>query len=153
MKKSLWLKVLIPFLAIVILVVALYFTFVFHYNCNDLQCFKSKQARCVKTQFLYDTPETAWFYSIEGKTKYRGTSACEIEVKAVQIKGGDLDRQSLEGETMTCYLPVGLTALPESDLSRCHGLLKEESQDLIIRRLHSYIIENIGEVSEELVRI
>ena len=153
MKRGWLWKVLIPALAIIVLVVALYFTLVFHYNCDNLECYKSKQAKCVKTKFIYDTPETTWLYLIEGKTKYRGTDVCEIEVTAVQVKDGNLDRLTLQEESMNCFLPIGLIALPESDLSRCHGILKEKSQELIIGRLHIYIVENIGEVSEGLGEI
>jgi hypothetical protein len=51
---------------------------------------------------------------------------------------------------MDCYLQIGDISLPESDLTKCHGRLKEELQEIIIENAHRYIIENIGEINKEL---
>jgi hypothetical protein len=51
---------------------------------------------------------------------------------------------------MTCYYPLGTAAYAEKDLSKCHGLLKEELQTIIINKLHAYILENLGKVEEGL---
>ena len=39
---------------------------------------------------------------------------------------------------------------PVENLGLCHGLLKEGLQDLIIKKMHTYIIENMGKINEEL---
>ena len=53
---------------------------------------------------------------------------------------------------MTCYMPRGIVMQPESDLNECHGLLKESLQDIIIERLHTYIVQNIGQISESITK-
>jgi len=58
----------------------------------------------------------------------------------------------LEGKDMLCYLPLGSISAPQENLARCHGSLKEEMQAIIIKRLHNYIVDNLGEIGEELER-
>src|SRR3989338_2722717 len=75
---------------------------------------------------------------------------CKIEVKLLQIKKGDLSFSKLEGSSMNCYVQAGSTVAPESDLSNCHGDLKEGLQETIINKLHKYIVNNLGEIGEGL---
>lgn len=131
---------------IILLLVAVYFTFFFYYSCNDSTCFKSHQKECVKTKFINDGKETMSQYIIGGKSG----DNCEINVKVLVIKIGTADKQALEGKSMTCLLPLGSTESPESDLSRCTGALNEEMQNLIIQKLHAYIVENVGQIGAEL---
>ena len=42
---------------------------------------------------------------------------------------------------------------PEKDLDSCKGELKENLQSVIIENLYKYIIDNLGEISEELRRV
>ena len=51
---------------------------------------------------------------------------------------------------MNCYLPLGDTSYPEGNIQQCKGELKEELQNLIIQKLHSYILENLDKISGEL---
>ncbi len=133
-------------LAVVVLAAAIYFSFFFDYNCDDKACFQAHQQKCSRTNFINDIEEATWEYNIKGKND----GACEIEVKMLQIKEGTLDKKKLEGLTMICTLPIGSAASPESDIGLCHGELKEEMQNLIIQKLHYYIIDNIGQIDEEL---
>ena len=144
MKRG-WKIILIVFI-LIILVAAIYFTFFFSYTCKDMACFKSHQEKCVHTKFIYDIEETKWLYYIKGKEDGK----CEINVKVLQIKAGSIKRAVLEEKSMNCFLPLKSLVSPESDLSLCHGLLKEELQNLIIQKLHAYIIESVGEIGEEL---
>jgi hypothetical protein len=134
------------FLIIIVTVIAVYFTFIFAYTCNDITCFKSHQEKCVKTDFINDVPDTTWRYHINGKEEGK----CEIEVEIVRIKDGTLDKKRLEGKSMTCLIPLGSTISPESDTTKCSGELKEELQSLIIQKLHQYILDNLGEIDEGL---
>lgn len=131
---------------IILLLVGVYFTFFFYYSCNDMSCFKSHQKECAKTKFIYDGKDTTTQYLINGKNG----ADCEINVKILVIKQGTADKQVLEGKEMTCLLPLGSIGTPESDLSVCHGTLKEEMQNLIIQKLHAYIVENVGQIGEGL---
>ena len=134
---------------IILLIAAVYFTFFFYYSCDDLGCFQSHQKACVKTKFISDEEDTTWKYTIQGKEG----EECEINVEVLVIKKGSADKQKLKGKSMDCYLPLGSIISPESDLARCHGELKEDMQNLIIQKLHSYIIENVEEIDEELESI
>lgn len=143
MKKSVaWLIVL----AVIVFFGALYFTFAFSYSCNDSGCFQSHQVKCSRTVYLNDGEDATWRYKIKGFSDGR----CKVNVELVQFKKGTIDLVKLEGNEMSCYLPKGSLISPESDLSACHGLLKEGLQDVIINKLHNYIVDNIGQVSDEL---
>ena len=131
---------------IILLIAAIYFTFFFHYSCDDMACFQSHLEKCAKTKFISDEIETTWKYTIKGKQG----NQCEVNVEILSIKEGSADKQKLEGKEMNCYVPFGSTVRPESDLARCHGELKEEMQNIIIQKLHTYIIENVEEIHEEL---
>ncbi len=124
----------------------MYFTFFFSYKCSDISCFQAHQEKCVRTEFLNDAEDTTWFYKIEGKENQK----CKINAEILQVKEGSLDKIKLEGTSMDCYLQIGDISLPESDLTKCHGRLKEELQEIIIENAHKYIIENIGKINPEL---
>jgi len=85
-------------------------------------------------------------YNIRGETK----GACEVEVELLQGELNNVDSLKLEGQSMTCMLPLGAVVAPESDISICHGLLKEGLQDLVIRKLHTYLVQNLGRLNLEM---
>ena len=147
MNKKAWAKGKILFvLLIVVFITGIYFTFLFSYKCEDIGCFQAYQEKCRRTKFIDDTKETTWLYHILGKEK----GMCEIEVEVLRVKEGTPDMTVFEGKSMKCYLPLGDTSSPNEDISQCHGILKEEIQDMMIKKLHSYVINNIGEISAEL---
>ena len=136
-------------LLIVIVIVALlavYFTFFYARKCSDKSCFNSALSKCKRVSFLNDIEGSTWLYTIKGLSK----GECEVNVKLVKFKEGNTDLIKLEGKEMNCYLPKGMIANPQESLGRCHGLLKEEMQDVIITRLHNYIVDNLGQIGEEL---
>lgn len=147
MKKGGQAGKLILFLGIIIILIgAIYFTFYFSYTCEDMACFKAHQRECSRTKFVNDAEDISWEYKIIEETN----KACEIRVKVLKVKQGSTEKKRIEGKDMVCYLPMGDDTSPESEISNCHGILKEELQDMIIGKLHLYVIENIGEISEEL---
>jgi len=143
-KKIGWSVAIFIVLFLFMLALAGYFNFFYYEKCNDEGCFKSNLVVCNKAVFTKDTDEATWFYRIEGKD---GTM-CNIFVELLQLKKGDVKAENVEKKSMTCYLPFTLVDSPESDLSRCHGILKEEIQAVIIQKMHSYIISNIGEIKD-----
>src|SRR4030042_3483086 len=145
MRKSDWIALLI--IALIIVVgLAIYFTFFFYYTCNDLECYRAHQRDCVRTKFISDGVETTWQYLVKGKD----SGKCVINVKVVKIKQGTLDKQRLVNKAMDCSVLLGSIVEPETDLAVCHGELKEEMQNIIIQKLHAYIVENLGEIGKEL---
>lgn len=145
-KKSDNWKAYLTIAVILLLIVVIYFLYFFHYNCDDLSCFYGHQEQCVRTSFINDQQDTTWEYYIRGEEDGK----CVINVKVLKIKAGTADKQKLEGLDMDCYLSLGSISSPESDISRCHGTLKEEMQNLIIQKLHAYIVESVGEIGKEL---
>jgi hypothetical protein len=137
---------ILAILASVSFLISIFFTHFYYYKCEDLSCFKSHQANCDKTKFLKDTPEAIWEYKIEEKTGGR----CLIGVTMVELKKGGVERLSLKGKSMDCYMLLGDMSSPEDDLSRCTGQLKENLQEIIIQKLHAYVVENLGQISKEL---
>ena len=138
------------FLAIVLVLVgAMYFTFFFSYSCDKYECLVKNLEECKRAKLLYENQDTTWFYQIKGKDG----SKCEVEVTLLQIKRGKLDIEKLQGDSMTCLMPLGVTQAPEKDISLCNGKLKEGLQELIIQRLHNYIIANLGKIESELTGI
>jgi hypothetical protein len=145
---------LLVFLIIVVFLLLVYFVvyedifLIFTRDCPDEDCFKQNLVKCRRAQHVSDKQEAAWMYTIKGREEGR----CEVEVELLSIKEGEIDLRSAEGKKMTCYLPLDAVTVPGEDLSLCTGILKEELQDLIIKRMHSYILENLGQINEELNR-
>mgnify|MGYP001605291110 CR=1 FL=1 len=142
-------KLIFIVLILIVLVVAVYFSFFFYYKCDDVACFRAHQEKCSKTKFLNDVENAEWEYKIKGKKDGK----CEINVKINQVSQGDVNKLILEGKSMDCLLPIGNTNAPEGDISICHGELKEKTQELIIQKLHAYVVKNLGEIGEELGNI
>ena len=142
-----WVKVILWLLVILIVVGAVYFTWFFKYNCESIECFQQNQARCSKAKYVFESDTTVMSY----ETKYKDGGRCVTGVKMVAVKEGTVDKEKLEGLNMECWVQMGerITA-PEDDLSECHGLLKEEIQEIMIKNAHAQIISNLGEIGEEL---
>jgi porphobilinogen deaminase len=146
MKKGV--KIGIIFLAIILVVIGIYFTWFFKYNCDNMECFQAYQEKCSKVTTIRETDTTTWQYTVLRKDE----ELCVIETKILLVKEGQIDRKMLEETSMECSLPIGSKALPENDLERCHGVLKEEIQQIIIKNAHAQILANIEKVSEELTQ-
>jgi hypothetical protein len=134
---------------IVVLAVAVYFTFFYSYKCYDKACFVAHQEKCSRTSFVNEKDQAVWKYYIKGEKDGK----CVINVKLNRVKEGNLDLIRLQGKDMNCYLPVGAITNPEADISKCSGELKEGMQEIIINNLHSYILDNVGTIDEELDKV
>jgi len=117
-------------------------------KCETKECFYSHLAYCKSASWNNDAPEATWGYAIKGEAEGK----CEVEAKLLLLKKGKVEIERLEGKSMKCLLPLGVTALPGENLEYCTGQLKEEMQDLIIKRMHSYILENLGKINEEVTK-
>ena len=137
--------VLVIFLAVLAVV---YYLFFYAETCPDQECFSKAIVKCDRARWLNDAEEATWFYTIKGSSG----GNCEIEVKLLNIKKGKTDIGKAEGKSMLCYTPLGVMTSPGKDLASCTGQLKEELQDLIIKKMHSYILENLGKINEELTK-
>lgn len=113
-------------------------------RCNSWECFNNNLEECKKTKFAGGR-EVIFGYTIKGEKE----NTCEIEVVLLQGALTNQESLKLKDSSMTCNLPLGLVILPESDLSNCHGLLKENLQEQTIIKLHSYILKNLGQINAE----
>ena len=100
--------------------------------------------KCAFTTFINEEPEASWQYDIQGKSG----KSCLVQVTLLQAKEGDLNLNLFEGHRMICSYDLGLAAYPERDMARCHGLLKEDLQSVLITKLHEYVINNLGAIQE-----
>ena len=149
MNKKRKVILIMSIILVLVLIAALYFQFIFTIPCKDESCFNANLEICERANYLNELKDATWQYKIIGKSG----NSCEIEVHLLQIKQGIIETGRLEGETMNCFMTLGVVDAPEKDISKCHGLLKEELQNIIIQKLHSYILSNIGEVSDELNKV
>ena len=91
--------------------------------------------------------EMIFEYSIEGRARDK----CEVVVELLQGELNNADSEKLEHQKMICMLPLNVVMDPESDIGACHGELKEGLQDLIIRNLHTYLVQNLGKLNLEML--
>jgi len=115
-------------------------------RCQSFECYDGKMRQCEPAKYLNDAEEATWLYEIKGIED----GACVVDVTLLQSKAGELGMEDLAGYNMQCGFPKGVVDYPEKDLGNCHGRLKEEMQGIIIKRLHTYIVDNIGEIDEAL---
>jgi hypothetical protein len=136
-------------LMVVVLAIASYLLFFYKIDCKTNTCFIDSLLNCKKASYIYETNQTINLYEILGKQD--GT--CEVYVKLLQIKKGSAELEILNGKDMTCTIPLKTLVMPDSDISKCHGILKENIQELVIQRLHNQIIENIGTINQSVNKI
>lgn len=117
--------------------------------CETIACFQDHMALCTRASFINEEPEASWSYNV----KRRVADGCEIEVKLLQAKEGELNLRDFKGHAMTCTYPRGMVAYPDKDMSRCHGRLKEDMQGIVIEKLHRYLVNNLLDVKQALGNI
>lgn len=134
---------------IIVLVAAVFFTFIYVPKCGDIACWEYKLQKCSKAVYFVDKTDVVWDYKIIGKSG----DSCNVNVKVLEIKKGLTTAKTLEGKDMNCLLPLGVITDPESNPNLCNGILKEEMQGIIINKLHQYILQNVGSIGKELTEI
>ncbi len=146
------LKLIVLFLILISSSIAVYYFFFYTPRCFDESCFSLALISCERTEYLKDSPEATWLYVIKGKS-VKEKEECEVYIKFIQAKKGKTDIMSIEGKEMICLLPLGALMQPEQNLEFCTGKLKEGLQDLIIKRMHAYILENLETINEEIENV
>ncbi|MBM3233949.1 hypothetical protein FJZ19_02540 [Candidatus Pacearchaeota archaeon] len=152
-------RVIIAVVLILILIIAFYIYFFYVKKCGNIECFNSAMSNCVKASYLNEANDGSWLFSVkkaEGsfwcKFSSKYCEKCIVNVKLLQAKKGPTDLSAIEGMDMNCELPMSYVGLPQADLSLCHGDLKEGIQDIVIKKMHSYILTNVGKIGEELTK-
>src|SRR3989344_7068574 len=136
-------------LGILIVGVVIYLFVTQEHICQDFECFRESMTSCKKTVFIREDLDMVWEYTI----KSRGVSdSCMVEVKLLKVIEGKVEAQDLVTKSMLCDYPVASNYFPEDVITRCSGILKEDLQELIIKRMHDYLITHIGTIEEEFSR-
>jgi len=141
-------KWVLIFLITSIIIYAVWFVLFSKTTCENFSCFDSKLKDCKPTIFI-GGEGMIYQYEIFKKSK----ESCFVDVKLLQ---GDLNRENsdaLEGQSMVCEVPLGVAMRPEANIDACHGILKENLQNQIIQKLHSYIAQNLGKINLEILDV
>jgi len=117
-------------------------------TCEDWVCFNAKLEDCDRVKFI-GGHDMIFEYTIEGSSG----GDCEVGVKLLQGELNNQDSLKLEMQEMTCILPEGVVMIPESNIAKCSGLLKEGLQDLVIKKLHTYLVQNLGKLNLDILDI
>lgn len=115
-------------------------------DCSGYECFQENMRRCTKATYINEGQKATWRYDILGGQG----GECLINVKMLQAKEESFSLKELSGLEMECSYPKGIGVYPEKDLTKCHGRLKEELQTIIIEKLHTHIINNLGKIDKSL---
>jgi hypothetical protein len=137
------------FVLLVILAVVFYLVWLMFFSykeCDSWDCFNSRLEDCKRTTFIGGT-NMIFEYTVKGEDN----DLCVVGVELLQGEVNNKDSDKLVGQSMDCSLPFGVIMKPESDILKCHGLLKEGLQDLVINKLHTYIVENLGRINLEVM--
>jgi len=136
---------------IALILFTIYFVFanfIFFKRCSTNECFQSQLVKCSRAKYLAEG-KTVYEYFIS--EKYKGE--CIVRVRFIKGDFSDSDMKKLVGKEMECYIPLGAVIAPESDINNCHGDLKEVLQDVIIKRMNIYIMENLGKIDANLYNV
>jgi hypothetical protein len=142
-------------IALIILIVALityssWFLFFYAKPVDSSQEFVDAMSNCRDVSWVKEDAQASWLYKIKGGSK---GDTCEVEIRLLQMKEGTIEADKLQGTKMICTVQKGETQFPEKDISKCTGVLKEELQDIIIQRMHNYLLQNVGEIKEEFQQV
>jgi len=138
-------------LALIILIIGLivfssYFLFFYAKPVSNSQEFVDAMAHCKRVSWVREDVQATWLYAIKGNAE---GDACKVEVQLLKMKEGTIDSEKLQGKKMICATLKSETRFPEEDISKCEGELKRELQDIIIQRMHNYLLKNVGEIKQE----
>jgi len=120
-------------------------TFFGYDNCEDWQCFNEHLESCERVRFI-GGEKMIFEYFVLGKSG----GECRVNVRLLQADLNRQDSLKLEGESMICNFPLGVVLVPESDIGSCHGPLKEGLQELLIEKLYTYLVQNVGKINLDI---
>jgi len=137
-------------LIIALIVFSIYFLVSYVKPISNSQEFVDAMVNCKKVSWVREDTQASWLYTIRGNAK---KDACNVEVQLLNMKLGGIDNEKLQGEKMICRVLKDEIKLPERDISRCTGLLKEKLQEIIIQKMHSYLLDNLGDVNQTFFEV
>jgi len=139
-------KWFVGFVVLAVLIWGVWAAFFSYATCENWDCFNNKLKDCGKVKFI-GGEDMIFEYTVKGISD----GECEVGVELLRGELNNQDSLKLEAHKMTCYLPEGVVMIPESNIGKCTGLLKEGLQDLIIKKLHTYLVQNLGKLNLEMI--
>jgi hypothetical protein len=115
--------------------------------CKDETCFQDALTKCGKATWTREDINAAWAYNVYGEND---KTTCKVLVKLLKVNKGDIELEKLQGESMICYPDKTSKGYPEENMVKCTGLLKENVQEIIIQRMHNYLLENAVPIKQQL---
>lgn len=137
---------------LIVLVIAFIYYFSYYYigPCKDEMCFRDAVSNCRRVSWIKENDQADWNYIILG---HNDESSCKTQVTLLRLNNGTTDLNKLQNEEMVCNFPKVSKDFPETDMSTCSGVLKEDLQDILIQRMHDYLMQNCGQIKEAVSQI
>jgi hypothetical protein len=148
-QKGLNFKALLAVICVILLIMGAAYLIFAKPKCLSQACFLDSLWKCKSLTFLNVQDNSTWAYSIEGSVD----DNCEVTATVQRLITDPETSTALVGKSMTCDIPKDIAGsfMPESKIEYCHGLLKESIQDLIIKRMHLFIVQNIGQINQSSI--
>ena len=143
--------IILTLLIVIVGAISVYF-FIFTKTCGSEECFMQSLRACDRVSYTVNNEGNVWQYSVQNSLSF-SQDECTVKVKYLQIASENPLAKQVKGKSMTCKIPrefSGAYVQIESKLEYCSGPLKESLQDLLIDQLYKYIVQKIGEITEEL---
>ena len=144
-------------IVVIILILVSLFYFVFKTNeCKTSGCFEDAALNCKKAEInVREANGSISQYTIQGKE----SGNCLLNIKLEKI--GSLSEEmknKFEGKDMTCNIPLNEFSRMKiedmgANLDYCHGPLKEEIYDIVIKKLYNLVIRDMSSVLQEVERV
>ena len=144
-KRRLNVKAVLALIFFILIIAGSAYLIIYKPECLNQSCFLNSLWKCKSSTYLNSQENVTWYYVIDGPTDDK----CQVKVNSVNIKADVETANALMGKTMTCLIPKDIAGsfMPEGKIEYCHGELKENIQDLIIKKLHLFIVQNIGQLN------
>ena len=116
---------------------------------EDMDCFNKAMELCIPANVISEEEGSIFEYKIKGKEE----SSCltTITINQVNSASGQEVIDLFEGKSMSCLIPRETTIGETNDvLDYCSGPLKESMYELIIQKMYTIVIQNLGETISEL---
>ena len=136
------LKIMLSISIVIFALLIIYLTAFYYPTCGTEKCFQEALKKCERGTYI-NSGDMIFKYKIQTKQ----ADKCVVDVTLLQGKLNNRDSLALENKQMICTIPRGTATLPETQTENCHGPLKEGLQNLIIQKLHSHIVQNLGKMS------
>jgi hypothetical protein len=141
-------KRIVVLLVVAVLAWVVWLMFFSYMDCDSWECFNENLEDCNRVKFIGGS-KMIFEYIVRGEVD----GACRVDVELLQGELNNQDSIKLERQSMSCMLPMGVIMIPESDITDCHGMLKEGFQDILIRKLHVYLVQNLGKLNLDMTPV